>query len=201
MKETLKAPTTQPVLEFKHFKLVVAQQFERMRKYELFRTATEKDALWETYLASFPAGTNPIFKERTEYDCTCCKQFIRAAGNMVAIIDGKIETLWDVEIGYPYNAVAQALSALVKSQPIANVFLHTETVAGTDKNFQQLEDRVTTWQHFFIELPRTVVVPKGTLGAQLGENRAAHDVCLRGLAEITPEAVDTVLELIAQNSL
>ena len=38
------------------------------------RTGVSKDALWDTYLASFPEGSNPVYKTRTEHDCQCCKQ-------------------------------------------------------------------------------------------------------------------------------
>lgn len=93
------------------------------------------------------------------------------------------------------------MAKLVKSQPIENVFLHTERTAGTDKNFQQLVDRVQIWQHFFINLPPAYVAKGADIGPTLSETRATHDVLLRSLTEITRDAVDTVLELIAQNSL
>lgn len=48
------------------------------------------------YLASFPPGTNPIYKTNTEHDCTCCKNWIRNLGNVVAIVDGRMETMWDI---------------------------------------------------------------------------------------------------------
>lgn len=47
------------------------------------QTDADKDKLWEIYLASFPAGTNPIFRKRTEHDCTCCRRFIRELGGVV----------------------------------------------------------------------------------------------------------------------
>lgn len=31
-----------------------------------------------------PAGTNPIFRERTEHDCSCCRNFVKNLGNVVA---------------------------------------------------------------------------------------------------------------------
>lgn len=46
------------MMDFKVFKIAVAAQFERMAKHELFRTGIEKDALWETYLKAFPAGSS-----------------------------------------------------------------------------------------------------------------------------------------------
>lgn len=63
-------------MDFKNFKLAIAKQFDEMSKHELFRVDVDKDLLWNTYLSSFPEGTNPIYRERTEHDCSCCKQFI-----------------------------------------------------------------------------------------------------------------------------
>lgn len=189
-------------MDFTLFKHAVAQQFERMKKHDLFRTGVEKDAMWATYIGSFPAGTNPIYRERTEHDCQCCKQFIRAVGNVVAIIDGKIVSIWDTEVGDPaYQVVADALAAAVKAQPITDVFLHFEPTAGTDKNFQQLVDGQIAWKHFFINIPSKYVKKGADIASALAGPRDKHAVMLRGLTEITDDAVATVLELIGQNSL
>ena len=72
---------------FEDFKLAIQVQFDTMKGEQLFRTAVGKDLLWDTYLESFPEGTNPIFRERRVFDCQCCRQFIRAIGNMVSIKD------------------------------------------------------------------------------------------------------------------
>ncbi len=189
-------------MDFSTIKTAVAKQFERMKRHELFRTGVEKDALWETYLASFPIGTNPIYKERSEHDCQCCKQFVRAVGNVVAVIDGKLECVWDVAMDDPaYQFVANAMSSVVKSKSIADTFLHYENTAGTDKSFQQLIEGTKTWNHFFVNVPAKYVVKGADIASTLNGPRADHDVLLRSLNEITDEATATVLELVAQNSL
>ena len=83
---------------FRDFKLAIQRQFNVIKTHELFRTQADKYGMWDVYLDSFPDGTNPIFRERTEHDCNCCKYFIRAVGNMVAVIDGKVVSIWDVKI-------------------------------------------------------------------------------------------------------
>ena len=191
-------------MDFMKFKAAVAARFEKMKKFPLFRTTAPKDLLWSTYLESFPEGTNPIYRERREYDCNCCKQFVRAIGNVVAIIDGHVVSIWDITIDEPsYDTVAKAMAAVVKQHPIDNVFRHTERTAGTEKNFEALTEpgAVRTWNHFFVNIPETYVVKKATLGTVLGEYRSTFDVMRRGLIEITDEAVSTVQELIEQNSL
>jgi len=187
---------------FKEFKTAVSKQFDKMKAHPLFRTEASKDLMWETYLKSFPEGSNPICKERTEHDCQCCRQFIRSAGNMVAIIDGCVVSLWDIEVGGCYQPVADALSALVHSTPIANVFLSTEPKAGVDNNIQMLEAGSTrTWEHFYLELPADRVISADSIGTKLSGSRSAFDVFRRGLNEISVDSIDTVLELIDQNSL
>lgn len=187
-------------MNFITFKQAIAKQFDMMAKHDLFTTKVEKDNLWATYLASFPEGSNPIYKNRTEHDCTCCKQFIRDVGNVVAIIDGKLVSIWDIALDdMNYQAVADALAALVYSAPIDNAFLHFERTAGTDKNLQDTLDGIKTWTHFFVNIPAAYVCKD--MGPKLGESRATHDVMLRSLCEITDDATDTVLELISQGSL
>lgn len=187
---------------FHQIKTAVAAQFQRMSAHELFRTDVEKDALWTTYLSNFPDGTNPIMRKRTEHDCSCCRQFVRAIGNVVAIIDGKLTSVWDIDIGNPtYEAVSAAMSDLVKAAPIDNRFLHTEGKVGTDRNFEDGENGVKTWEHFFVTLPNSRVCKGTEIGPRLSEARALHDVLLRSLTELTIDATDTVLELIAANDL
>lgn len=180
----------------------LAKQFKAMSAHRLFSTASEGAALWDTYLGSFPAGSNPVYKTSTEHDCGCCRHFIKSIGGVVNIVEGKVTTIWDFKVAGPFQAVADAMSAYVRAQAIDNVYLHSERMVGTASSRQLLEDKsVKTWDHFHVNLPDSAVVKKDQIGPKSGEFRATHDVMLRGLSEITADAVDTVLELIAQNSL
>ena len=190
-------------MNFNVFKQAVAAQFAKMAKSPLFVTAITGDDLWATYLAAFPEGTNPIYRERTEHDCSCCKQFIRNIGNVVTIEDGKLVSIWDVELPAirGYKDVAAALSSAVKAQPVANVYRHYERSVGTDKNFEQLVTGQKAWEHFYVTLPATVVMDKRSIPTKLGEYREANQMLTRALATISDDAIDTVLELISQNSI
>lgn len=191
------------VMNFTSFKTAVAKQFERMQRHPMFRVQVERDELWTKYLASFPPGTNPMFRERTEYDCSCCRHFVRDVGDAVAVIDGKLVSVWDAPLSDEptYEAVAMALSRLAKSRPIAEPFLHYERTAGTDKNFEQLTEGVRTWNHFCVNIAPAFVAKKDAIPTMLSEQRSTYDVLVRSLGEITLDAVDTVLEMIAQGSL
>lgn len=187
---------------FSVIQTAVAKQFKALSSRTLFATEVEGAALWDTYLGSFPAGSNPIYKARTEHDCSCCRSFIKNLGGVVNVVDGKVQTLWDVTVDGPYQEVVDAMAALVRSRPIRNLYFNPERLVGTANSRQLLEDKsVKTWEHFFVNLPDSAVVKKDQIGTKLGELTAAHDVFARGLREILPSAVETVLELIAQNSL
>lgn len=195
-------------MTFEEFKTSISKQFAKMSRSELFRTGIAKDDLWATYLNSFPSGSNPIFRERTVHDCSCCRQFIKTIGDVVVVENGKTVSIWDCDIqDSTYKAVAQKMSELVKTQAIENRFLHYERSIGTDKNFEQLVEGIKTWEHFFVHLPLTnqneksIVCSKAEIGPKLSEARAHHDVFFRSLSELKVEAINTVLDLIAQNSL
>lgn len=188
-------------MNFNVFKTAVAKQFASMQKHQLFTTDVSGDDLWQTYLSSFPEGTNPIYRERTEHDCSCCKQFIRNIGGVVTLIGDKLVSIWDVNTGTPYDVVATALSKQVLSKPINNVYLHYERSVGTDKNFEQLVSGQKTWEHFYVTLPPAVVTDKRSIPTNLGAKRTAYEMLTRALETITPEAVNTVLDLIRQNSI
>lgn len=187
-------------MNFINFKEAIQKQFDKIKDSELFITNIDKDKMWETYLNSFPSGINKIYRERREYDCQYCKQFIRACGNVVSIIDNKLVSIWDIEIGGHYQVVADALSKTVKSE-IKNIFRHYEKKLGTDFNHQLLGEETIKWEHFYYELPKKFVTHKDSIGTILSDARGNKDVFKRGLIEISIDAANTVLELIEQNSL
>lgn len=194
-------------MNFNEFKVAVAKQFATMVKdstNNLFTTNLDKDKLWSTYLESFPEGTNPIYDKRTEHDCSCCKQFIRNIGNVVALTpEGGVISIWDIDItNQAYQTVANALSKKVKDSTISGVFRHYEKTVGTDKNYSREEGKpVKTWEHFFVNLPERFVEPKKNVGTLLGNYNSTFGVFNRALNEFTVDALETVIELIEQGSL
>ncbi len=185
------------------FQQSVAAQFKRMSAWPLFRVNATKDEMWDTYLNSFPEGTNPLYRKRTEHDCSCCRHFIRDMGNVVAISpDGHLETIWDGNVTEPaYQAVARAMEMLIRQRSITDTFLHDSPTAGTAKNFEETVDGAKTWTHFFVNVPSQYITKRSDIPTKLNATRTAHGVFKRGLEELTVDALDTVLDLIAQNSL
>lgn len=191
-------------MEFIHFKTAVATQFKKMQAYPMFRVETlGRNELWETYLKAFPPGTNPVFRERTEYDCACCRHFIRDVGNVVALVGDSFITVWDTLIPSEpnYEKVANKLNELVRSKSIKEPFLHYQRSAGTDKNFEQATSGAITWNHFFVNIDPKFVKPKKDIPTLLGAQRTSYDVLKRALEEITLDSIDTVIDMISQGSL
>lgn len=186
---------------FNTFKLAVQRQFLKMSQSTLYTVSLDKDVLWDVYLMSFPEGTNPIYKERTEHDCQCCKQFIRTIGNVVSIDENNnLVSIWDVVLDNFYQEVANELSFFVKNHQINNIFLHNEKKIGTDFNYQIFEDKPNiSWTHFHVQLPGEFI--KQDFESVLSDYRADKDVLLRSLLTISKDSLDIVLDLIDQNSL
>lgn len=191
---------------FVEFRDKLIENFNTMSKSatHLFEIELDKDELWNLYLDSFPEGTNEIYRERREYDCSCCRHFIKSIGNVVFIINNKIHTIWEFDTeSTTYQPVVDALDKYIKQFSVANVFYSSINFIGTIKNHEQLEDgTVKQWEHFYLELPEKFVYNGyKTINTVKGEMRAVKDVFKRSLEEITEDSVKTVLELIAQNSL
>lgn len=187
--------------DFSKFSRAVETRLAQLAKHELYVVAADKDAVWAHYLASFPEGTDPIFRTRTEHDCSCCKNFLRNMGIVVAIIDGEVETVWAVkDVGHPYDAVAEAMDAYVKALPIRAVFRTKERSFGNGTTRELLDIGSTrTWHHFVGKVePRH---HSRDADAERGRFDSVAGVLKRGLEELTAPAIETVLDLINSNAL
>lgn len=170
----------------------------------LYEVEVDKDELWNLYLDSFPAGTNNIYRTRREYDCSCCRHFIKSFGNVVAIVGNQIKTIWDFDTNSAvFQPVVNALSTYIKSHLVTNVYVGKFAKIGTRENYEQLENgTVHKWEHFYLELPSKFVDRSyRSVGDIQGDYRDTKNVFKRSLDEITVDSLATVLELISQNSL
>lgn len=194
---------------FRDFVKAIQKNLQQMSKdsSRLFTVNVDTEELYNLYLDSFPAGTNEIYRERREYDCSCCRHFIRDVGNVVSIKNGELHTIWGINpvSDDKYNVVAAALDAYVKQKAVSGVFLKKEKRIGTPENREMLPTgKINKYEHFFVDLPEICIFKEyygHTLEGDLSQFRDIRNVFKRSLDEISKEAVDTVLELIAQNSL
>lgn len=200
--------------DFRPFASVVAARFDSFANRELFTVLNDenRDVLMEAYLAAFPEGTNPIFKTKTEHDCACCRQFIRNIGGVVSIQDGEVHTVWGTSDGVPepYRTVADAMDKLVKSMPIVDIFRPSEPrygAAQTRATIRLLDDHGNpkgyepgaTYNHLHgaVAKRHSVKAPD----TERGKYRDDVQRFRRGLSELKPDALDTVIDLIESKSL
>ena len=186
---------------FIKFKENIDKQLRSLSSKTLFVVDSDKDAIWQAYLNGFSTP-----ELRQEYNCNCCKQFIRNYGNIVAI-DNNFQYLsvWDnwEQLPDEYKMPAKFLQDYIHSCPIRDRFLTSFRSLGTDHNFETLENKqVIRWDHFHCMLPQSYpVVSDSNIATYLGNFRSDHDVYLRSLTEITLDSAQIVLDLIQQNSL
>lgn len=194
--------------KFQTFTKIVAASFQAVAGApQVYVASVDGDALYRRYLAAFPEGTNPVYRKQTEHECSSCRHFLRRAGNVVAVSDeGVVRTTWDEaaeRAPYPYNAVARALRDALIDAGISDLY----RVGAKEGSFgaevtRSLDDdgRAVTWCHL-----HTGPIPGALQAASpdqiRGDYRTTVQVFTRGLEELAPSALDTVLSLITANSL
>lgn len=182
--------------QFPAFSAAVHARLHDLARGKLFVVDTVD--IFESYLASFPEGTNPMFRKRTQHDCSCCKNFVRHFGKVVGIVDGQIATIWDVSnVPHPYDVVAERMAAIVRQAPIISVFSTKERQYGARYNYDNETNQ--RWDHFYSEVnDKHRSLAPATL---IGKKNTTMQVLRRGLTEITPDAIASVLDLIDANAL
>lgn len=193
-------------MDFVQFKTIMQKNFAEMvaNADTLFVVEVDKDEFWNLYLDSFPVGTNEVFRERREFDCSCCRHFVKSFGNVVVIKDNKVRTMWEFTTGEQvYQTVINALDAYLKARVVNNMHVAKENSVGTDANYELVDGgKSIRWDHFYLSIPGKFVDRTGrSVGDIQGEFRDVRNVFYRSLSEITEEAVETVLELITSNTL
>lgn len=193
-------------MDFAEMRNKLIENFNEITKdvTHLFEVEVDKDDLWNTYLDAFPKGTNEIYRERREHDCSCCRHFIKTIGNAVVIKDNKVTTIWDFKTDdTTYQPVLDALSAFIKSHTVSDIYVSKFNKIGTLQNYEEMEDgHMHEWSHFFLNLPDKFVDKSNRSEGDIkGGFRDTRNVFKRSLDEITMDALDTILELITSNTL
>ena len=175
-----------------HFKVLVENNDT------LYQTDVSRDELWDTYINSFP------IEVRQEYNCNSCRQFIKRYGNIVAIKNNSLVSIWHFGINDSiYQTVISNLDSLVISRPINNKFITDTTKLGTNYTYQLVDRKSIKWDHFYYRLPHKQFTLRNELtrNSTLSEFRQCKQVFKRALDEIEITATETVIDLINQGSL
>mgnify|MGYP001606550980 CR=1 FL=1 len=178
---------------FHSLKRHIVERFRQWGSQPLFSVEIEREAIWQTYLAGF---ADPAIRQ--EHNCNHCKSFLRQFAGIVTIQDGAMVSLWDhLDVEHVYAEAIGNLAAYIHARPITDIFLHTSSACGTDKNFDR--QRSITWEHFFLPLPPRLVQPNTeTLRAAARDDQ---HVLKRSLDELTIAATAITLGLISENAL
>ena len=192
-------------MEFIKFKEALQTRFVEIGKdvTHLYEASVDKDELWNTYLDNFPVGSNKIFRERREHDCSCCRHFIKNIGGAVVIKDNEVHTIWELNLGdKTYQPVCDALDSFVKTHMVADVYVSKFKKIGTDFNYEEINGKMHKWDHFFLELPDKFYDGSSRSEGDIkGGFRDTRNVFKRSLDEISMDSLDTVIELINSNTL
>lgn len=194
------------IMEFKKMRDRLMEHFAEMTKdaSHLYEVSLDKDKLWELYLDSFPAGTNEIFRERAEHDCSICRHFIKSIGNVVVIKDKEIITIWDFDTeSEKYQPVMDAMAAFVKAHAVSDVFVTKFKNFGTLKNYEETVDgNIIEWTHFYLDMSgRFVDRSSQTVEAIQAVYRDSNAMFQSALDTISEDALLSVLDLIVSNTL
>ena len=199
----------------------------------LFRSSMTGQEVWDLYLNSFTEEENPIFRdpESTSHNCNHCKNFIRRYGNIVAIINNKIVSIFDIDIEGKYKIPAQNMNFALTEAKIKDVFFETfdelqslpyekcnknsETFKlGIDKNVKRYTkeeadkfgivkpDEIRTFNHFHASINKIFVDTSGaSIESIMAKHRDAKNVFQRAMEEIPLDTLELVADLIKQGSL
>jgi hypothetical protein len=194
---------------FEKIKKKVQLRFDAIKPLGLYQVQLDRDELFFAYLGAFPEAL------RQEHNCNCCKGFLRNYGNIVAIDDNnEVQTLWDFESEGPYSYIPAALAKVVRDASVERVFLTKIKALGVDFNHKQVDFNhkqvdfnhkqvdggVRTYRHFYLEFPPNVLSVE-SIATVNSEKRGLAQAAMRSLDELAVDSVETVLELIAQNSI
>lgn len=197
------------MLDFTIIRNALEDNFKQMcEKHDsLFVVELDKDELWNTYLETIPAKDNKIYRTRREFDCSCCRHFVKSIGNVVAIENNKMVSIWDFETtDETWNMVLKAMSAYVKKFTVTDVYISKFNYVGTKYSMDMTEDGTPIkWEHFYLDIPSKFVYTRGygrdTIDSEIGRKRDNRNVFKRSLDELTNDSLRTVIELINQDSL
>ncbi len=92
------------------------------------------------------------------------------------------------------------MATYIRGQEIKNGFFALQKRMGVLRNFDN-EDSSVQWDHFYADVPQSLVTDKNNIGSKQSVIFNAKNVFKRALEEITTESIEIVLDLIKQGSL
>ena len=169
----------------------------------LFTLDCDIEEVWRLYLDSFPDEIRGIYYKKPWHDCQRCHLWFRTMANVVMIDDDyKIRTLFDFKTIPEYQDVFRTLDEFLKTKRVKNLFLHDKYSVGIFRSFAEYDDgKFDENHHFYLDLGEKFYENAENLSSVLGDARTQRQLFEDTLNMISPDAVDTVLELVYSNTL
>lgn len=143
-------------MTFKQYNDAIKAQFDKMQQHLLFRLNVTGQQIWDAYLGGFTPEEDPVFRDpnSSTHNCNNDKNFIRRYGNVVAIVDNKIVSMFDnLDIaGSEYENATKSILALIATAKIADVFFET----FAELNFMPYEKTTKNQEKFQIGHEKTL---------------------------------------------
>lgn len=190
--------------KFKKMQTQLQEYFDDFFSKEdyLFRLDCKAQDVWNLYLDSFPTEIKGIYHEKPWHDCQRCQLWFKTMANVVMIDDNyEIKTLFDFETIPEYSEVFRILNDYLKTKRVGDLFLHDKTSVGVFRSFAEYEDGFDENHHFYLDIPDKFYKESDKLASEIGDARTQRDLFEDTLNLISPDAIDTVLELVNTNTL
>ena len=168
----------------------------------LFTLDCDVEEVWKLYLDSFPDEISGIYHEKPWHDCQRCHLWFRTMANVVMIDDDyKIRTIFDFETIPEYQEVFRTLDEFLKTKRIKNIFLHDDYSVGIFRSYADYDGDFELNHHFYLDLPEKFHEDTENLASVLGDALTQRQLFEDTMNLISPDAVDTILELVYSNTL
>ncbi|CAM0022817.1 hypothetical protein VPHD148_0084 [Vibrio phage D148] len=149
--------------------------------------------MWDEYLATFPC------RDRQEYNCNCCKHFIRNYGNLVYIdtITGQVKSaIWDSSKDYGYfNQTVRTMENLVNGRNIDRQFFTKDKVLGRPTE--------GGWSHLYINAPASTITEDKLFSASevMAQSKENFRMLNRALDNHSVKSVNKALVMLRSDQL
>ena len=189
--------------KFPEFRNLMENHWKEITKNNppIFELDIDKSTFYQLYLNSFPEGTNPIYRQRREYDCSCCHHFINQVGSVLVYTPNGWSSIWDFDAPYPFTDVCKTMSTELKRHSLRDIFYTDSKYAGTKYSTEYKGVEVIRWDHFFLDIPEVYVRPRADIPGLKGDFLDSVNVFYRTMREIALDAMETVNDLICSGSL
>ncbi len=189
--------------KFPEFRDLMEKHWKEITKDNppIFEVDINKSAFYQLYLDSFPEGANPVYRQRREFDCSCCHHFINQVGSVLVYTPNGWSSVWDFDAPYPFTDVCKVMSAELHQHSLRDIFYIDSKHAGTKYSTEYKGIEVIRWDHFFLDVPETYVRSRVDIPGLKGDFLDSKNVFYRTMQEITLDAMEIVYDLICSNSL